>query len=204
MDFLLMFSSPINSGTVEKPINKLYKFTTEFNQVLVFFLKDFLLSQNSTFLILAWAFPLHLYKLFPLHNPKELRLLILVIGLCLWVFCDLEKIFYCEVVEVAALSELVSSIVSVAAPWERTCESIEFKWELVTVDDLVRLVIVNILHSVEGGNVEQWLEFRNISSYLWLLILSLFTLLSLYLLAHLSCLLICKFFLCCDWYLLDC
>jgi len=31
------------------------------------------------------------------------------------------------------------------------------------VDDLVRSVIVKILHSVEGGDVEQWLEPRNIS-----------------------------------------
>ena len=60
------------------------------------------------------------------------------------------------------------------------------------VDDLVRLVIVKILHSVEGGDVEQWLELRNKSSCLRLLTLSLFTLLSLYLLAYLSCLLICK------------
>ena len=68
------------------------------------------------------------------------------------------------------------------------------------VDDLVRLIIVKILHSVEGGDVEQWLEPRNISSCLRLLTLYLFTLLSL--LAHLYCLLICKYFLCCDWYLL--
>jgi len=34
--------------------------------------------------------------------------------------------FYCEVIEVAASSELVSSVVGVAAPQERTCESIEF------------------------------------------------------------------------------
>ena len=49
------------------------------------------------------------------------------------------------------------------------------------VDDLVRSVIVKILHSVEGGDVEQWLEPRNISSCLRLLTHSLFTLLSLYL-----------------------
>jgi len=70
------------------------------------------------------------------------------------------------------------------------------------VDDLVRSVIVKILHSVEDGDVEQWLESRNTSSCLCLLNLSLFTLLSLYLLAHLYCLLICKYFLCYVWYLL--
>ena len=74
----------------------------------------------------------------------------------------------------------MSSVVGVAAPRERTCEYIEFKCELVTVDDLVRSVIVKILHSIEGGDVEQ-LEPRNISSCLRLLTLSLFTLLSLYL-----------------------
>ena len=57
----------------------------------------------------------------------------------------------------------------------------------MTVDDLVRSVIVKILHSVEGGDVEQWLEPRNISSCLQLLTLSLFTLISFYLLAHLYC-----------------
>ena len=34
--------------------------------------------------------------------------------------------FYCEVVEVAASSELVSFIVGVAVPRERTCEFIKF------------------------------------------------------------------------------
>jgi len=34
--------------------------------------------------------------------------------------------FYCEVVEVATSSELVSSVVGVATLQERTCESIEF------------------------------------------------------------------------------
>ena len=34
--------------------------------------------------------------------------------------------FYCEVVEVAASSDLVSSVVGVAALREKTCESIEF------------------------------------------------------------------------------
>ena len=34
--------------------------------------------------------------------------------------------FYCEVVEVATSSELVSYVVGVATPRERTCESIEF------------------------------------------------------------------------------
>jgi len=34
--------------------------------------------------------------------------------------------FYCEVLEVAALSELVSSVVGLAAPREMTCEFIEF------------------------------------------------------------------------------
>ena len=58
------------------------------------------------------------------------------------------------------------------------------------VDDLVRSVIVKILHSVEGGDVEQWLESQNISSCLRFLTLSLFTILSLYLLAHLYCLLL--------------
>jgi len=40
------------------------------------------------------------------------------------------------------------------------------------VDDLVRSVIVKILLSVEGGDVEQWLESQNISSCLRLLTLS--------------------------------
>jgi len=40
---------------------------------------------------------------------------------------------------------------------------------------------VKILHNVEGGDVEQWLEPRNISLCLRLLTLSLFTLLSFYL-----------------------
>jgi len=43
---------------------------------------------------------------------------------------------------------------------------------------------VKILHSVEGGDVEQWLESQNMSSCLRLLTFSLFTLLSLYLHAH--------------------
>jgi len=47
------------------------------------------------------------------------------------------------------------------------------------IDDLARSLIVKILHSVEGGNVKQWLEPCNISSCLRLLTLSLFTLLSL-------------------------
>ena len=34
--------------------------------------------------------------------------------------------FYYEVVEVATLSNLVNFVVGVAAPRERTCESIEF------------------------------------------------------------------------------
>ena len=47
------------------------------------------------------------------------------------------------------------------------------------INDLVRSVIVKIFHSVEGGDVKQWLEARNISSCLRLLTLSLLTLLSL-------------------------
>jgi len=47
------------------------------------------------------------------------------------------------------------------------------------VDDLVRSVIVKILYSVEGRDIKQWLEPRNKSSYLRLLTLSHFTLLSL-------------------------
>jgi len=47
------------------------------------------------------------------------------------------------------------------------------------VDDLVRSIIVKILHSVEGGDVEQWLKPQNISSCLRLLTFSLLTLLSL-------------------------
>ena len=70
------------------------------------------------------------------------------------------------------------------------------------VDDLVRSIIVNILHSVEGRDVEQWLESQNISSCLRLFTLSLLILLSLYLLAQLYCLLVCKYSLYCDWYLL--
>ena len=46
------------------------------------------------------------------------------------------------------------------------------------VYDLVRLILMKILHSVGGGDVEQWLEPRNISSCLRLLTLSLLTLLS--------------------------
>ena len=54
------------------------------------------------------------------------------------------------------------------------------------VDDLVRSVIVKILHSVEGEDVEQCLEPWNISSCLRLLTLSLLTLLSLYLHTYLA------------------
>ena len=64
---------------------------------------------------------------------------------------------------------------------------------------------MKILHSVEGRDIEQWFKTRNKTSCLRLLTLSLYsTLLSLYLLAYLYCLLVCKYFLYCDWYLLGC
>ena len=56
LSFLLMFSSPINSGTVEKPSNKIFKVDlvfTSLQQDLVFFLERFFLSQNFTFLIFS-------------------------------------------------------------------------------------------------------------------------------------------------------
>ena len=56
LDFLLMFSSPINSWTIENPLTRFlkvrssfYKFTSRFS----FFLKDFFLSQNFIFLIFS-------------------------------------------------------------------------------------------------------------------------------------------------------
>jgi len=55
-------------------------------------------------------------------------------------------------------------------------------------------VIVEILHSVEGGDVEQWLEPRNIFLCLRLLTLSWFY--SLFT-CTLYCLLYCKFYLLC-------
>ena len=45
----------------------------------------------------------------------------------------------------------------------------------------MRSIIVKILHSVEGGDVEQWLKPRNISVFVSAHSLSLLTLLSLYL-----------------------
>ena len=53
LGFLLMFSSLINSETVEKPINKLTTSFNHQNQVLAFSLKYFLLSQNFIFLIFS-------------------------------------------------------------------------------------------------------------------------------------------------------
>ena len=172
-----------------------------------FFINDFFLSQISKLLFLAWALPLHLYKLFLLHNPKEFHLLILVIGLCLWAFYDKVKITdflllrSCRGCDLKWASELCCWCCSTAREdlWVHI-----FLVRLIMVDDLVRSVIVKILHSVDGRDVEQWLEPRNKSSCLWLLTLSLFTLLSLYLLAILYYLLICMYYLCCDWYLLSC
>ena len=72
------------------------------------------------------------------------------------------------------------------------------------VDDIVRSVIVKILHSVEGGNVEQWL--KTLEHIIVSAIAYSFSLHSTF--SLLTCTLIlftfCKYFLSCNLYLLGC
>ena len=121
-----------------------------------------------------------------------------VFYLCIWRSC-----------RGCGLGELVDSGVLFLREQVRNLRVQEFFRELVVgvtaLRDFAGSIIVKILHSVEGEDVPQVCSnLEIILQCLRLLTLSILTLLSLYLLAHLSCLLICKYFLSCDWYLLGC
>ena len=132
-------------------------------------MKKFSLSPNSTSKYFQALF-LHS------HSISELQILTLVIWLCCKLFGDLWEITPLPVFKCCRGCGLKRAcgfvIVGIATPSERTCGSGRSRGnvELVISRDQI---IVEIFHSGEGGYVEQWLEPRNISMYLWLPSLSL-------------------------------